>query len=121
MGEQDKPTRDSGVWRPMGGEGIQQKASDDDDVEGHAQARGAQRAQTRAIGDDEGDVEGHAQTRGAQRGTPDDDVEGHRQKRDAESAAQRGTPDDDDVEGHKHLQATPGDDEDDVEGHKQTR
>lgn len=102
MGEQDKPTRDSGVWRPMGGEGIQQKASDDDDVEGHAQTRGAERAQSRAIGDDETDVEGHASARGAER------------------AAQRGTPDDDDVEGHKHMQATPGDD-DDVEGHKQTR
>lgn len=103
MGEQDKPTRDSGVWRPMGGEGAAQRASDDDDVEGHAQNRGAERAQTRAIGDDEGDVEGHAQTRGAER------------------AQSRAAGDDEaDVEGHKQTRATPGDD-DDVEGHKQTR
>jgi len=84
---QDKPERDSGVWRPMGGEGIQQKASDDDDVEGHAQTRGAERAQSRAAGDDEADVEGHAQTRGAERaqsraaGDDEDDVEGHKQTR----------------------------------------
>ena len=84
---QDKPERDLGVWRPMGGEGIQQKASDDDDVEGHAQTRGAtraqtrgaERAQTRAAGDDEDDVEGHKQLLA----TPgdDDDVEGHQQTR----------------------------------------
>jgi hypothetical protein len=60
MGEQDK----LGVWRPLGGEGIQSRAAEDDDVEGHAQTRGATergqtRAQTRAYGDDEDDVEGH--------------------------------------------------------------
>ena len=59
MGSQDKPTRESGVWRPMGGEGAVQRASDDDDVEGHK-----------------------LQERAAQRGTPDDDdVEGHKQQR----------------------------------------
>ena len=98
MGEQDKPTRDSGVWRPMGGEGAAQRASDDDDVEGHK-----------------------FMERAAQRGTPDDDdVEGHAAQRGSQRAAQRGTPGDDDVEGHAAQRATPGDD-DDVEGHKQTR
>ena len=55
MSSQDKPTRESGVWRPYGGEGAQMKASgDDDDVEGHKFMVGAD-------GDD--DVEGHKQTR----------------------------------------------------------
>jgi hypothetical protein len=76
MGQQDKPTRESGVWRPMGGEGATQRASDDDDVEGHKfQERASQR-----VGDDE-DVEGHKfQERASQRVEgDDDDVEGHKQ------------------------------------------
>ena len=72
MGEMDKPTRESGVWKPLGGEGATMKASDDDDVEGHKFTLGAQQ---RVDGDD--DVEGHKQQR-ADEG--DDDVEGHKQQ-----------------------------------------
>ena len=88
MGQQDKP----GVWRPLGGEGIQSRAAEDDDVEGHAferaNQRGVERAKERIGGDD--DVEGHGFTRAKERGS--------------ERAKERIGGDDDDVEGHKNKQ-----------------
>ena len=101
MGE-NKPERESGVWRPMGGEGAAQRASgDEEDVEGHkfqpsgAQQRGVERGQQRA----------------AQRGTPDEeDVEGH--KFQPSGAQQRGV---------ERGQQRAGEDEEDVEGHAKTR
>jgi len=82
MGSQDKPTRESGVWRPLGGEGAAQRADGDDDVEGHKFMQNAT-----------------GQRASGQRIEGDDDVEGH--KLQERAAGQRGTPDDDDVEGHK--------------------
>src|SRR5918996_1548854 len=86
MGQQDKP----GVWRPLGGEGVNQRAAEDEDVEGHAFERANQRASQRAaerVGEDE-DVEGHAFERANQRASEraaerigeDDDVEAHKAK-----------------------------------------
>jgi hypothetical protein len=123
MGQQDKP----GVWRPLGGEGFQSRAAEDDDVEGHAFTRGAtERGQTRAhterVGGDD-DVEGHAFTRGAtERGQTrgqtrasgdEDDVEGHGQTRGATERGQtRGQT-------RGASERISGDEDDDVEGHKQ--
>ena len=54
---QDQPGG-SGVWKPMGDEGIKLERAEDDDVEGHKFTERAQR--DRVEGDDD-DVEGHKQ------------------------------------------------------------
>jgi len=71
MGEQDRPGLGDSVYSRMGGEGAAQRATDDEDVEGHAAGRGAERGAERAAG--------RAVERAAERGAPgDDDVEGHK-------------------------------------------
>ena len=62
MSEQEK----LGVWKPIGGEGITQHASDEDDVEGHAntwraptERASSERASTPRVADDDEDLEGH--------------------------------------------------------------
>ena len=75
---QDQPGG-SGVWKPMGGEGIKLERAEDDDVEGHQFKERSQKDR----------IEG------------DEDVEGHQFKE--RSHKERIDGDDDDVEGHKQL------------------
>ena len=84
---QDKMGGDSVFMR--GGESAQtQRATDDDDVEGHA--KNVMRHET----EDE-DVEGHRANLNRHETEDEEDVEGHKQM-------QRAT-DDEDVEGHKQM------------------
>jgi hypothetical protein len=71
--EQDKPGRGDSVYQRMGGESASQRATPDEDVEGHKFQPSS--ATQRATPDD--DVEGHK----SQRATPDEDVEGHKSQR----------------------------------------
>ena len=70
MGQDEK----LGVWKPLGGEGFSsQRASDEDDVEGHSSSwRGSS---------ERGSSERASSERGSsERIGDDDDVEGHKQK-----------------------------------------
>ena len=78
---QDRPGDGDSVYQRMGGEGVKQRATDDEDVEGHKFQPSS--AKERVQPDDE-DVEGHKfqPSSAKERATPEDeDVEGHAKQR----------------------------------------